>query len=318
MSTLSSMHVVFGTGPLGQAVMRALLARGQAVRMVNRSGKAAGLPAGVALVAADAYDPAQAARVTADAAVVYQCAQPAYSEWPQKFPPLQRSIVEGVARSGAKLIIGDNLYMYGPVAGPIHEDLPYVADGHKGRTRALMAREALQAHAAGKVRVALGRGSDFYGPQVLGSAVGERVFIPLLQGKAVQVLGDPDALHTWTYIDDFGEALVRLGERDEALGRAWHVPNAPTITTRAFLTQAAQIAGQPLRLQVMGKWMLRLGGLFIPTAREMIEMLYEFEKPYVVDHSQYAALFGDHSTPSETGLRQTLAWYQAHLAEGVR
>lgn len=317
MSTLSSMHVVFGTGPLGQAVMRALLARGHAVRMVNRSGKAAGLPAGVELVAADAYDPAQVARVTADAAVVYQCAQPEYTEWPQKFPPLQRSIVEGVARSGAKLIIGDNLYMYGPVAGPIHEDLPYAAQGHKGRTRALMAREALDAHAAGKVRVALGRGSDFYGPQVLGSAVGERVFIPLLQGKAVQVLGDPDALHTWTYIDDFGEALVRLGERDEALGRAWHVPNAPTISTRAFLTQAAQIAGQPLKLQVMGKWMLRLGGLFIPPAREMVEMLYEFEKPYVVDHSQYAALFGDHSTPVETGLRQTLAWYQAHLAQGA-
>ena len=41
-------HVIFGTGPLGTAVMRELVRRGKRVRMVNRSGRAPqGVPAGV-------------------------------------------------------------------------------------------------------------------------------------------------------------------------------------------------------------------------------------------------------------------------------
>jgi len=36
---MSELHVVFGTGPLGLAVMRELRRRGKHVRMVNRSGR---------------------------------------------------------------------------------------------------------------------------------------------------------------------------------------------------------------------------------------------------------------------------------------
>ncbi len=53
------MHVVFGIGPLGLAVMRELRIRGKLVRMVNRSGRAE-VPPDVEVVAADATDRAAA------------------------------------------------------------------------------------------------------------------------------------------------------------------------------------------------------------------------------------------------------------------
>jgi nucleoside-diphosphate-sugar epimerase len=311
MATHSELHVIFGTGPLAQAVMRELLKQDVQIRMVNRSGSAA-VPPQVEVVAADAYDPENTQAVTQGATVVYQCAQPGYTQWQALFPKLQASIVEGVAANSAKLIVGDNLYMYGAVNGPMHEDLPNAATTRKGRTRAQMAEALLKAHQQELVQVAIARASDFYGPGVLGSVMGDRVFPAVLTGKTAAATGNLDVPHTYTFIDDFGKALVVLGKQPEALGQIWHVPNAETVTTRQFLTLAFQQAGHPPNMSGMGKFMMRLGGLFIPEARETVEMMYEFEQPFVVDHSKYAQAFGNHATPLDTALQLTLAWYRDH------
>jgi nucleoside-diphosphate-sugar epimerase len=304
-------HVIFGIGPVGRAVMRELCHRGEtSIRMVNRSGKAT-VPAGVEVVKADAYDPAQVQQVTQGASVVYQCAQPGYTEWPTKFPPLQTSIIDGVAASGAKLIVTENLYMYGAVDGPMHEGLPYTAKTRKGAVRAQMAEQLLKAHQQGKVRVAMLRGSDFYGPHVLGSALGERVFFPMLAGKAASLIGDIDQPHSYTFIDDFGKALVIAGENDRALGQAWHVPNAePTITTRQLLDRAFAKLGKEPQYSSLKKFMLRGIGLFMPDVRELIEMYYEFDRPFVVDSSAFEKAFNMTPTPIDAALDQTLAWFK--------
>lgn len=312
---MATQHIIFGTGPLGKAVMRALLKREDAqIIMVNRSGKRGDIPAEVQIIASDAYDADKVADVTKGADVVYQCAQPGYLEWQEKFPPLQRAILEGVSRNNAKLIVGDNLYMYGDVEGLIHEGLPYAATNKKGRVRAQMASEIMEWHEQGKIRAAVARGSDFYGHEVLGSALGDRVFLPMLKGKAAQYIGNPDMPHTYTYIDDFGEAMAILGEREEGLGRAWHVSNAPTLTTREVVSIIAAEIGVEPKISAMPKLMVNVVSLFHPYLREIKEMLYEFEKPYVVDDSDFRKTFGMDATPLEIGLRETVQWYRQHEA----
>jgi nucleoside-diphosphate-sugar epimerase len=311
MSANQQLHVVFGTGPLGLSVMQALVEQGKRVRMVNRSGKAH-VPAGVEVAAADAYDHQQARKVTEGAYAIYQCAQPRYTEWVEKFPPLQASVLEAAAANGAKFIVGENLYMYGEVDGLIHEKLPYTAHTRKGGVRARMADAIHEAHAKGKIRAAQARASDFYGPGATGSVVGERVFYPLLEGKTAQMFGNLDLPHSITYIGDFGRALAILGDRDEALGEVWHVPNAPVTSSRAFLESAFRLAGKPPKIGSMSKLVLRIGGLFIPEAYELIELAYEFQKPFVVDSSKFERTFGISATPFEDGLRATLDWYRAN------
>jgi nucleoside-diphosphate-sugar epimerase len=307
-------HVIFGTGPLGLSVMRELVRRGKPVKMVNRSGIAPqGVPAEVSVVAGDAFSLDFTRQACQGAGVVYQCAQPHYYEWPEKFPALQNSILEGAASAHARFIVGDNLYMYGEVDGPIHEGLPNAARTRKGRTRAAMAEAVLSAHQSGKVRAALGRGSDFYGPGVLDSSLGERAILPALKGKTASLGGKLDLPHTYTYIEDFGKALVILGEREEALGQVWHVPSPPTLTQRQLMTLFFQEIGMPPKMSGMGKLMLSIGGLFVPEARESVEMMYEFDKPFVVDHSKFARAFGDHATPHIDAVRETIAWYRSHF-----
>jgi nucleoside-diphosphate-sugar epimerase len=248
---------------------------------------------------------------------VFHCAQPAYTEWPEKFPPITDGILEGVSRTNARLVMGDNLYMYGPTNGqPIHEDLPYAATGHKGKTRTAMARTVLDAHQAGKVRATIGRGSDFYGPRVSGSALGQIFFGPVLQGKPANVLGNPHLPHSYTYIRDFGRGLVMLSEHEEAYGRAWHIPNPPAVSTRQFADMVANELGQPVKLRTVNKLMVNLLGLFVPEVREMKEVFYEFAEPYVVEHRQFAAAFGEQYTPYEDAIRATIAWFKAQGGTG--
>ncbi|MEI7769432.1 MAG: NAD-dependent epimerase/dehydratase family protein [Chloroflexales bacterium] len=311
--TTQQIHIVLGTGPLGIATAEALLRRGHAVRMINRSGKA-DAPTGAAVIPADAYNPASVRSVTQGATAVYQCAQPGYAEWGAKFPPMQAAIIAGVAAVGAKLIVAENLYMYGQVDGPIHADLPYAAHTRKGRVRAQMAEQVAEAHCSGKLRTTAGRGSDFYGPGVRGSALGERVFLPALAGKAAQATGRLDMPHSYTYIGDFGETLAILGEREEALGRHWHVPNAAPITQRELIGMIYHELGLAPKMSGVGRVMMAAAGLFIPEARETVEMMYEFERPFVVDSSACEAAFGQRPTPLAEGIRRTVAWYRAHQA----
>jgi nucleoside-diphosphate-sugar epimerase len=175
-----------------------------------------------------------------------------------------------------------------------------------------MAESLMTAHRAGKVRVTVARASDFYGPYATNSAAGERMFGFAVQGKAASVPGNLDLPHTYTYIDDFAKVLVMLGERDEALGQVWHVPSAETLTTRQFVTLIYDELGQPPKMSGMGRLMMRIGGLFIPEAREVVEMMYEFEKPFVVDSSKFTRTFEVQGTPVREAIKTTVAWYKAN------
>jgi nucleoside-diphosphate-sugar epimerase len=226
-------------------------------------------------------------------------------------------VIEGAAAAGAKLIAMENLYMYGPTDGrPLTEDLPYAANTRKGTVRARMSQELMEAHTGGRVRVAIGRASDFFGPRVLVSAAGEQVFGRAVKGKSAQVVGDPDQPHTYTYAPDIGRGLVILGEREEALGRAWHLPSPETVTTREFVEMIFEEVGKPARIQAVPKIVLRAMGLFNPALHEMMEMLYEFEEPFVVDHSDFTRTFGDHATPLGEAVRETVRWYREHRSRG--
>jgi nucleoside-diphosphate-sugar epimerase len=298
--------------------MEQLTEQGIASRMVNRSGQIGeALPEGVTVAAADLYDPANVKAVCADADVVFLCAQPPYTEWPEKFPPLIDAVLAGLQGSDTTLVFGDNLYMYGPTGGaPISEDLPYAATGHKGKTRARIAEQLLNAHAPGELNVVIGRASDFFGPRVTDSSVGDLLFAAALEGKTVNLLGDIDLPHTYTYICDFARALITLAEAPEAYGQAWHVPNAPTQSTRAFVEQVEAQIGHPVKIRTAGKTMLTILGWFNPMLGEMKEMYYEFSEPYIVDDSKYRATFGNGATPHEEAIRATVAWYQSRADEG--
>ena len=131
--------------------------------------------------------------------------------------------------------------------------------------------------------------------------------------KPAQLIGRTDIPHTHTYVKDFGRALVILGERDEADGQAWHVPNdQPRMTQGELVRLFAEEAGIEPKMSSMGKLMMSIGGLFIPEAKETVEMMYEFDKPFVIDSSKFEKTFGMKATPIREAIKETVAWYKSH------
>ncbi len=175
-----------------------------------------------------------------------------------------------------------------------------------------MAEDLLAAGAAGSVRVAIGRSSDYYGPRGLLSAMGARIFYPALAGKRTRVLGDPDQPHTYSYVPDIARGLAVLGEHSEADGEVWHLPNPPTATTREFIEQIFEVVEHEPGISSLPSAAVSLVGLFNKDVRELKEMLYEFEDPYVVNSEKFVTTFGDLATPRLESIQTTVEWFRTH------
>jgi nucleoside-diphosphate-sugar epimerase len=312
----NELHVIFGTGPVGCWTARALRGQGRAVRAVNQSGvRPSLLPADVEMVKADLADPTQAARATTGASVVYQALNPPYHLWHQYFPALQTAALSAARTANARYVSIENLYMYDS-AKPINESSPVAPVSRKGILRQKMAEEIMAAHARGELRATALRSSDYYGPGVLGSALGERVFGNLVAGKRAQLNGLTGTPHSFAYIEDVGVAAAALGTHDKALGQVWIAPHAPAGTQGQMVEEACRVLCVQPRSSAVSPAMMRLVGLFIPAARASVEMMYQFTAPFVVDSSRIEHEFSLSATPIPTAIDRTVSWYRDHHPVG--
>lgn len=314
------LYVVLGaTGGIGRAVVAEAVARGHRVRAVSRTaGVARGLPADVERLDADVSTPAGAAAAVVGAAVVVHAAQPPYTRWPQEFPALTAAVADATAAAGAKLVLADNLYMYGlqPLDVAMREDTATRATDRKGLVRAAMAADLLARAARGELRVAIGRASDYYGPHGTTTALGDSFFPPALRGRTVRAVGSLDAPHTMSYLPDVAAGLLTLAERPGADGRVWHLPVAEPLSTRQFADLVAAEIGAPVTLRGTGVVTLRMLGLVVPMMRELAGVAYQWQHPFVVDDRAFRTAFPDavHVTPHPEAVAATTAWWRGHVA----
>lgn len=301
------LHVVLGAGQIGGRVASLLLGRGLRVRMVNRDLRAPA-PAGVERMAGDITDHAFAERAAAGASVVYDCMNPPYHQWPTLLLPIAAGALHGAARAGARLVALDCLYMYGRPEGPMTEDSPLRPCSKKGALRVELGALRLDAHQRGEVRVAIGRASDFFGADLPLSAFSERFWQRARAGRPVECMGDPDMPHSYSYVEDVARALVTLGERDQALGRVWHLPTPPAESTRALCERIGRAVGRPIAVAGVPRWVLRTAGVFSRFMREVHEMAYQWDVPFVIDDSRFCETFGHGATPIEQAVGEVAAW----------
>ena len=314
---MSELHTIVGAGPVGTTTALALAERGHRVRVVTRSGSGPDHPL-VEKVVADASDAEAMTAACTGAVAVYNCANPPYHRWPTEWPPIHRALMTAAERTGAVLVLMDNLYAYGPTGGRVmRETDPLAATGPKGRTRATMATDLLDAHRSGRLRATIARASDFTGPLVLGSVMGERVVPRVLAGKKVSVLGRIDIAHSMAYVPDVARTLVTLATDERAWGRAWHVPSAPAVSQRAMIDAFADAAGTSVAVGSIPWPAVRLMGVFVPFMRELRETRYQFDEPFVVDSSAAETTFGLTPTPIADQADATVAWWRDRTAAPV-
>lgn len=305
---MNATHIVIGSGALGRGVAATLVAQGLPVRILSRSGSPA--VAGADSRRVDASNAAALREALTDAAVVYQCARPPYTRWSADFRTLHETILSETAHAGADLVIADNLYAYGdPHGATLTENSREEPSTTKGVLRQSLADTSLAAHRDGRLRVAVVRAADFFGPGHDESS--EHLFAAAAHGRAMRFVGRMDQPRSMSFVPDVAAAMAAIGTSNEGWGRVWIAPVQPAMTQAEFADKVWAAAGRqgPPRTRTIGRRAITLLSPFWRLGRELREMLYLFERPFLVDSSQFEKAFGMHPTPVDTAIAHTAEHY---------
>jgi nucleoside-diphosphate-sugar epimerase len=295
--------LVMGLGPVGRAVMEALVARGDRVRVAQRS-QPKDLPAGVGFTPCDVLDGEAVRRAMEGASQLVLAIGFPYDGklWRTAWPAAMRNVVAAAEAAGTRVVFVDDMYMLGPQDGPLTEDMSLTDQGVKPAVRAEVTRIWQAAAAAGRLKLAALRCPDFYGPGVGLSHIGDAGFGRLAQGKPAFLIAPPDTPHDFAYVPDIARAVLSLLDApDDVYGQAWNMPCAPTRTPREILALGAAALGVAPKVRALPLAVLPLLGLAVPMLREIAEMRFLFDRPYRVDARKFAARFWSDVTPFEVG-----------------
>lgn len=229
-----------------------------------------------------------------------------YKVWQKNWPVFIANAIDLCADEGCKLVFFDNIYMYSEDAlNGMAEDARVDPPSKKGKVRAEIASLILEATKSGKIKALIARSADFYGPNVGGNGILRQMVInPLKEGKKANWLGSVNYKHSFTYTVDAGIATALLGNTEDAYNQVWHLPTASNPPTgKEWIEMVAKELGVKPKYQVASKFTLRVLGLFMPIMRELVEMVYEYDRDYVFVSSKFENRFGYEPTSYKTGLQ---------------
>ena len=298
--------LIIGYGPVGKATSEAL--KGRTIRIAQRH-RPKDLPADTPFISCDVLDAASVREAVRGATQIVLAIGFAYEQkiWRDAWPKAMANCLDAAAQEKARIVFVDNLYMYGPQRSALREDMVLQDFGTKPAVRAAITRQWMEAHQAGRVRFAALRAPDFYGPGVTQSHLGELAFGNLAKGKSAMLIVDPDQPHAFAYVPDIARGVVSLLDApDEDFGQAWHIPCAPTTTPREILRVGTHALGARLKISAIPMPLLPLMGLFMPLLKEMVEMRFQWDRPYEVDSSKFKQRFWSDATPFEIGAAETM------------
>lgn len=297
---------VVGAGQIGTPVVERLAQRGAQVTWISRT-RPRSIPAGVIHKSVDATDSAALARALSGAQAVIAAVNPATYDaqvWRETLPPLQRGLIEAASQVGARLVVLDALYLYALDRGPLSPDTPALPATQKGRVRKQIADMLAEAQAAGRIRATVLRASDFWGPQLSAALLTSDGIAGMKRGKRPFLLGDPDQPHAFSHRDDVVDALVTLALADaDVEGRVWHAP-VLHVAPRALVSALGRALGVSVKPFVTPAWLLRLMGLFSKPMAGLVEMLPQWQQPYLVDDRGYCERFGARAISLDEGIAQ--------------
>lgn len=311
------MQTILGSGgAIGTHLAKSLLDYTDNIRLVSRSPEK--VNPGDELFVADLTDREATIAAIEGSEVIYLTVGLPYNLkiWESTWPKIVDNTIEACRVNRSKLVFFDNIYMYHPDGlNNLTENSVVAPVTRKGQVRANIARKIMEASREGTVEALIARSADFYGPSINDvSVLTETVFKPLSMGKKAQCLGNINARHSFTYTPDAGKATAILGNTHDAFGEVWHLPTAPDpYTMKEMVELIADEMGVKANYMSAGKLMVRLMGVFIPVMREMVEMMYQYEKDYVFVSDKFEQKFNFKPTPYQQGIKQIINADYQHL-----
>jgi nucleoside-diphosphate-sugar epimerase len=294
--------LIGGTGNIGTAVTRGLLARGDTVTHFNRGKSSDEFSGKVRLLTGDRDDFAAFESMIAS--------QPKYDcviDMIAFHPPQVESAIRAFSGRTGQYIFCSTVDVYTKPAKkyPITEDaernpsptFPYAFD--KGKCERLLEQARAKSQFPFTSIRPAATYQDGWGPiPLLGTSEG--LIKRIRDGKPVIVMGDGSSFWVSAHRDDVGPAFVAAAGNPAAIGKGYHVAGEEWLTWKMYFGAVADVLGVPMPELV-----------HVPT--EILVKLAPQDAAWAWMNFQYNNLFDNTLARRELGYRYTIPW-----REGVR
>lgn len=309
--------VIGGSGAIGAATVEILAEKQLPVKVIARDKQYAEQLfkhlENVTVKQADALNIQQLREALENSQIIFNCINPPYHKWQELLLPIHKNILKVASELNTKLVVADNIYAYGePQATELAENHPLAATTKKGTLRIKLQQMLLQAHQQGKTQVIIARFGDFFGPNFR-NQLADYYFRNPIKGKKGSWIFDDTQPHAFIYTKDAARALVEIALQDDTYGQIWHVAHHEPLTGIQFFNYVQQALNKPVKWTVLKKWQMKLIGLFMPPAKELIENEYQWSRPLLINADKFKQKFPNFRfTPHQQAMQETIQWYQEH------
>lgn len=305
--------VLGATGGVGRPVTAELLKRGIKTIAFGRSaGKLKALAqelgnsALLEVKTGDAFSPEDIVQAADGADVIFHSANIPYHEMESRLLPLGEAVMEAAERLGAKVVVVDGIYPYGRrTTDKATEEHPKRPHTRKGKVR-LAYEELIFSPRWRRAQPLIVRLPDYYGSSAQASYLSVTMEA-IAAGKPTAFIGNMDIPREYVYLPDAAHMIVEIAGRDESYRQNWHIPGPGVISGRDLVRIAQQASGKRKAVVPLGRAGLSVIGLFNPVMKEVVEMLYLTEEPFVLSGEKYERAIGPISwTPHEQAIAETI------------
>ena len=303
------MQTILGAnGTIGSVLAKELINYTDKIRLVSRNPRK--VNESDELFPADLSNPSMVEKAVEGSEVVYLVVGFDYKlkVWEEKWPRIMRAVIDACIKHNTRLVFFDNVYLYDINAIPhMTEESVINPPSKKGAVRKKIVQMIMDEVKAGKLMALIARSADFYGPGNEKSFVIEMVYKNFLKRKAANWFIDPDKKHSFTYTPDAAKATALLGNTDDAYNTVWHLPtDKNTLTGREFIELFSTEMKVANKVSVMPMWLIKVLGIFMPVLKEMPEMMYQYDRDYILDSSKFDKRFNFKTTSYQEGVKLTV------------
>ena len=272
---MSTQTILGAGGVIGIEVAKALVDYTENIRLVSRNPQK--VNPNDELLSADLTNADDVMKAVAGSEIVYLTVGFPYNYkvWKESWPKTMDNVIKACIENNCKLVFFDNIYMYDQDhLNPMDEQTPINSPSEKGKIRTQIYKMLMSNINEGKIKALIARSADFYGPSIgQNSVLRETVFNNFAKGKTANWLGNLNCKHSFTYTPDAGKSTALLGNTDDAYGEVWHLPTASNPPTgKEWIDMIAAEFGVKPKVQVAGKFIVKIMGWFNPLMKELYEI----------------------------------------------
>ena len=303
------MQTILGSGgAIGTPLAKELSAYTNKIRLVARNPKKVNDTD--ELFAADLTNKDEVDKAVAGSEVVYLTVGLEYKlkVWKRDWPTIMRNVIDACKKHGAKLVFLDNVYLYAPdQMGNMTEDSRVAPESEKGKIRAALVQMILDEIKSGQLKALIARSADFYGKDVKSSVLNIGVIDNFKKNKKAFWQADASKIHSFTFTNDAAKATAILGNTNDAYQQTWHLPtSSEKLTGKEFIQKIAEKMNVKPRYYILSRTMVSVLGIFIPTVKELKEMMYQNDRDYFFNSDKFNSRFSFKPTGYDEGIAQSV------------